>query len=140
MYFFSDQVAFARMSPRNLAIAAGLLIAIILTMLLVLIMAVCCYRRNIALKWPASVDGYTPGTLAGVHGMGGQYNMMDVNVSFDNNTMKFLYGTGFPGQLAFMDPTYFDDVDKILTEFTREILGNQLQGFEECSGNSHTLS
>ena len=65
---------------------------------------------------------------------------MDVNVSFDNSTMKFLYGAGYPGQQAFVDPTYFDDVDKILTEFTREILANQLQGFQECFANQHSMS
>ena len=127
---------FQVMSAGNLAIAAGLLITVILVMLLVLVTAVCCYRRNVAYKWGANT-GYTSGTLAGLQGAPGHYNMMDVSGPLDQGGMKYFCG-GFNGyaQQAFVDPTYYDDIDKLFLEFTREIHVNQLQSIEGHFGMS----
>ena len=111
-------------------------------------------------QWRRSHDTLQYSGLISGHG---HYNLMDVSLQspvMDPSTMKLLYPhqqhhpsnplslglTGFTpmgmgqGMQAFVDPTYYDDIDKLFMEFTREVHPQQLENLDSGNFSPHQYS
>ncbi|XP_075256724.1 ephrin type-B receptor 1-B-like [Convolutriloba macropyga] len=113
------------LSPKHLVITASMIMAIILLMLVILILAVYCYRRSAPLDNSAMWNK----SQRSMH-------LLDVSPNYYSQTDS-TYGLKSPFGQSFVDPKFCDDPEKVLYEFTREIPMDQLEIIDSqkiCSG------